>query len=568
MKPVEFVSSEDLMSVYMIVKYHPYFRDLAFQNGGRLVSKNDEWVFVYNIPMPSFLAIYKDIAEGFPVKLDLFLEQTLGDKIKGPRHVFSAPMIQPSGILPHIKPMGYQTEAFSHAVHYKKSIVGLPVGAGKSLVGKMFKEHLDTHFTLICPASIKYQWKKEIKDMTGKDALVIDGTPKKRAEQYRASEWFEWIIINYETLVSDEDKVPRRNGVIIDEAHYLKNPTSKRTIQTMRYIEDVDNVLLLTGTFLVNSLLDGWSLMRMLGRVGKFNRLVGMEEKDIIKAINKEFFMFRKFNCILDTYNNPIGFKPEIGIFKKNLRSVTYYRQKEEIMPDLPKRNDNFIDIQMLPEQKKFYQKLEDGILENLTNPEEEQEVDAMALFTRLRQAAADPHMIFPEADKKKKLSAKIEWLKEWLESFDERTLIIYSPFESFLERIKEELPDYPWVLISGKMPVKKREELIEGARNSNEKTFFLITDAVKTGKNIQFCQHFIFATLPLTWADYDQLRGRIWRKGQDYPVFIYHLMGLETIDHSNWELIEGKKNLMDDFKISKFGAADLEKAIRNKKKE
>lgn len=541
----------------MRCKYHPYFKELAEEAGGHFISKNEDWEFMWKIPMTSFLGIYKELALGFSLALDPFLESTIGEQIKIAPHEFNLSLIEPKGIKPHIKPMAHQIEGLSHAYHLKKSLIGLPPGTGKSLIGKMLKEYTGIPFTVLVPSCVKFQWKNEIKEMTGKDAIVIDGLPKKRlTKQYPVADNFDWMVINYELLGNDGDVVPKRKGVIIDEAHYLKNPDSKRTKAVMKYLDEseAEYVLLLTGTFLVNSLLDGWSLMRLIDRINK---------KDT-------YFYFKRKHCILDKYENPVGFRSSIGEFRADLRKATYYRQKEEIL-DLPERVDQFIDIRMDKDQSGFYQKVEDGILADLENPAKEKDLDPQAMYTRARQAAADPYIIFKDEltdkQKQKRMSAKIDWIENFLQSFEDRTLIIYNPFNSFLERIKEELPEYPWVHIHGGVPSPKRNELITHYRDSNEKGYFLITDAMKTGMNIQFCNHFIFSTLPLTWADYDQLLSRIYRQGQKETVFIYHLLGLETIDHDNWELVQSKKDLMNDFKIGKMGNDYIRKALLNKKK-
>lgn len=548
MKPIEFLSSESMDSVYMRCPYHPYFQDIVNKAGGKFIDRNEDWIYTYKLPIMSFLSIYKDLAEGSPVELDPFLEATLGDSIKLQPYKFDLPLVKPIGFLEGITPMGYQLEALSHAWNYKKSIIGLPVGAGKSWTGKGFKELAGIPFLLVVPASIKHQWKLEIKKMTGRDALVIDGTPKKREKLYAIADKYEWVILNYETLVNDYDKIPKFKGIIIDEAHYLKNPDSKRTKAIKKYVADMEYVLLLTGTFLVNSLMDGWSLLDLLGQ-----------------ADEKNFYAFKKKNCVVDRYDKPVAFKPSIANFKKKLKKLTYYRQKEEIMPDLPERRDIIVPIQLNPDESKLYENIEQGILLDLDDPTKGSILDPQAAYTRLRQAAANPMIIFEEGEYDKKIkSSKIEWIDNFLESYDERTIIIYSPFNKFLESLKQELPQYPWVHIHGGVDSKKREELIEGARNSKEKSYFLITDAVKTGKNIQFCQNFVFTSLPLTWADYDQLRGRIWRKGQEHSTNIWMLFSEGTIDDKNWDLINSKKDLMNDFTIksSPVSKDDLRRAI------
>jgi SNF2 family DNA or RNA helicase len=91
---------------------------------------------------------------------------------------------------------------------------------------------------IICLSSLKYQWAGQIEKFTGgtSKALVIDGTPKKRAEQYaEAMDWrntgIDYIILNYEQVVNDWDSIKDlpRGFVILDEATAIKSFKSKRS---------------------------------------------------------------------------------------------------------------------------------------------------------------------------------------------------------------------------------------------------------------------------------------------------------------------------------------------------
>ena len=84
----------------------------------------------------------------------------------------------------------YQVDAVNKMVEKKKILVAYQMGLGKTPMTIAAIEELrktrDVEETVLvlCLASLKYQWQKEIDKFTGDDALVIDGSPAKRKEQY------------------------------------------------------------------------------------------------------------------------------------------------------------------------------------------------------------------------------------------------------------------------------------------------------------------------------------------------------------------------------------------------
>jgi len=113
---------------------------------------------------------------------------------------------------------------------------------------------------IICLSSLKYQWANQIEKFTDgtSKALVIDGTPKKRAEQYaEAMDWrssgVDYIILNYEQIVNDWDSIKNlpRGFVVLDEATAIKSFRSKRSKAVKRLISSPYRYAL-TGTPIEN----------------------------------------------------------------------------------------------------------------------------------------------------------------------------------------------------------------------------------------------------------------------------------------------------------------------------
>jgi SNF2 family DNA or RNA helicase len=73
---------------------------------------------------------------------------------------------------------------------------------------------------VLCLASLKYQWQKEITKFSDSTAIVIDGTPKQRQEQYSQANDYNYIIMNYEQVVNDWEiiKAFKFGAVVCDEA--------------------------------------------------------------------------------------------------------------------------------------------------------------------------------------------------------------------------------------------------------------------------------------------------------------------------------------------------------------
>ncbi|HBE42829.1 MAG TPA: hypothetical protein DDW27_16825 [Bacteroidales bacterium] len=81
---------------------------------------------------------------------------------------------------------------------------------------------------IVCPASIKQQWKKEIENFTSEKALVVSGKPEEREQQYTDNNYF-FFIINYETVLRDQLAINRAgiDFLILDEAQRAKNYETK-----------------------------------------------------------------------------------------------------------------------------------------------------------------------------------------------------------------------------------------------------------------------------------------------------------------------------------------------------
>ena len=160
----------------------------------------------------------------------------------------------------------YQPEAVDRMCERQKMLVAYDLGLGKTVltiaaVERLMDEGKVTEpGMVICLSSLKYQWANQIEKFTNgtSNALVIDGTPKKRAEQYeKAADWrntgVDYIILNYEQVVNDWEFIRDlpRGFVVLDEATAIKSFRSKRSKFTKR-LSSAPYKFALTGTPIEN----------------------------------------------------------------------------------------------------------------------------------------------------------------------------------------------------------------------------------------------------------------------------------------------------------------------------
>jgi SNF2 family DNA or RNA helicase len=159
--------------------------------------------------------------------------------------------------------------------------------------------------------SLKYQWSAEVAKFTASRALVIDGTPKQRAEQWSRVHQADYVIVNYEALTHDWDRISTITwgAIVADEAHALKSFRAKRSIRAKELATKVPIRIAMTGTPVENGKAEEiFSIMefvdpKVLGKFWHFdrryivrNRFGGVERYQHLPELRERLFgsMLRK----------------------------------------------------------------------------------------------------------------------------------------------------------------------------------------------------------------------------------------------------------------------------------
>ena len=238
----------------------------------------------------------------------------------------------------------YQERGVLFAVKAGRCILADDMGLGKTLQAIVCTEVLRKQFNIntaliICPTSLKYQWKTEIEKFTGNtNVCVVEGNILARKKLY-SNNTADYLIVSYQMAANDFAYLNgmQADVLILDEAQRIKNWRTKTSAAIKRI--KTTYALVLTGTPVENKIEDLYSLMQivnpyMLGSLHNFLSKHQVKEGETDKVIG-----YKNLN--------------DVGI---QLRDVLLRRTKKEVLEDLPKRMDKNLFVPLTSEQYELHE--------------------------------------------------------------------------------------------------------------------------------------------------------------------------------------------------------------------
>ena len=217
----------------------------------------------------------------------------------------------------------YQLDGVAFAVGRGGAVIADDMGLGKTIQGIGVSELLaqDAEISkvlIICPASLKSQWRLEIERFTGRECRLILGSAEERARQYDNNCFF--TICNYEQVLRDVNTIEKIKWdlIILDEGQRIKNWETK-TSQTIKALKS-PFALVLTGTPLENRLDELHSIIEFID-----DRRLGPA------------FMFQNRHRITNEKGKLLGYK-NLDLLREKLKPVLIRRTRNEVLKQLPPR--------------------------------------------------------------------------------------------------------------------------------------------------------------------------------------------------------------------------------------
>jgi superfamily II DNA or RNA helicase len=398
----------------------------------------------------------------------------------------------------------YQAFGAKFILARQRCVLGDEMGLGKTVQAIAVLAHTAAaaggrHFLVVCPASVLVNWMGEVGCHSELTAYQAHGAGRDTA----AARWLAMggvAVTTFETL----RRLPLPDGfrpdfMIVDEAHYIKNPEAQRTQVVTAVAERARGVLMMTGTPLEN-------------RVEEFRDLVSYLDPEIAAAITAR--------------DGVLGARE----FRKRVAPVYLRRNQEDVLSELPELIE-----------------LEDWVALG----EEDERAYSVAVgagnFTAMRRATV--------VNRTDVLSAKLERLIDIVEESAASgwKVIIFSFFLDVLSEVDDvihrTLPEVPTFQLSGRVPAAQRQQIVDEL-SAVEGPAVLISQitAGGVGLNVQAASVVIMTEPQLKPTIEQQAIARCHRMGQTRRVRVHRLLAKDTVDERLLEILGTKSELIEAY--------------------
>ncbi|MEU8251596.1 DEAD/DEAH box helicase [Nonomuraea sp. NPDC048916] len=433
----------------------------------------------------NLLAEFAALEPGDRVAAEGFLPDDLAERVRGQRL---------DDTHRRVSLRGYQAFGARFALAQRRVILGDEMGLGKTIQAIAALAHLHaegaTHFLVVCPASVLVNWVREIEARSTLRAYRLHGADRVVAR----AEWAERGGVAVTTFdgLHRVDSARDVAMLVVDEAHYAKNPEARRSQAVAQWCRRVDRVLFMTGTPMEN-------------RVEEFRNLVRHLQPRLLTEVR--------------------GSDAAAGAqaFRRAVAPVYLRRNQEDVLTELP-------DLVHVDEWEEF----------SAADADVYREAVAAGRFMAMRRAA----YAVPEK------SAKLERLLELVEEAAGNGLkvVVFSYFRAVLAAVGEELGDHHGP-ISGDLAPDRRQHVVDAFTAAPGHAVLLAQiQAGGVGLNLQAASVVIICEPQVKPTTESQAVARAHRMGQVRRVQVHRLLSPDSVDERMLRLLHTKSALFDAY--------------------
>ena len=432
----------------------------------------------------------------------------------------------------------YQKEGIRFAAKAGRAIIADEMGLGKTIqaIGTaelLLREGFVDNILIVCPTSLKYQWKREIERFTHREVLVIEGLHTRRIEQYKMPQPYK--IVSYNSVCNDL-KVLRRmetDMVIMDEVQRLKN-WDTQIARAARHINSQYTVLL-SGTPLENKLEELYSIVELADQFAL-----------------APYYKFRNDHILCDETGKVIGYQ-NLNTIKKRLQHIMIRRRKSDVHLQLPGRMDQNLFVPMTKEQREMHEEFKSGVAalvlkwKRMHFLSEKDRKRLLLLLSQMRMVCDSTFIL----DQQSRYDTKIDELMNILDSYlvgGNGKVVVFSGWERMTRLVAQELTQrgIRFEYLHGGIPSAKRKDLVNNFTDQPDSRVFLSTDAGSTGLNLQAASLIVNLDLPWNPAVLEQRIARIYRIGQQRNIQVINLVSADSFEEQMIARLKFKSSLFE----------------------
>jgi hypothetical protein len=433
------------------------------------------------------------------------------------------------------------------------------MGLGKTIQLLAFLQHLKAEeelkrpVLLVAPTSVLTNWKREAHSFTPELAVREHYGPRRPASEAalkKALKGVDLVLTSYGLLQRDSELLEAIDwqGVVIDEAQAIKNPSAKQSMaardlgrpgKTSRFR------IALTGTPVENRVSELWALMDFLNP----------------KVLGDEPFFRQRYRLPIERYGDMASLrdlKARVGPFI--LRRL---KTDRSIISDLPEKLELSEWVGLAPEQRKLYNKtVEDSLDAIARSPLGQKHGQVLALLTRLKQICNHPALALKESPEAAigangsfaSRSAKVQRLEEILEEVIEAgdRALLFTQFAEWGHLLKAHLErrwraDVPF--LHGGTSKTERQAMVDRFQDDprGPQLFLLSLKAGGVGLNLTRASHVFHIDRWWNPAVENQATDRAYRIGQTNRVLVHKFITSGSVEERIDRMIQEKSKLAAD---------------------
>lgn len=418
-------------------------------------------------------------------------------------------------------PLSHQKEAIEKLVGCDRFILADDMGLGKTTSTVIAA--LETgakKILIICPASLKINWYREIENYTDRPIYI--------AESKNFSLEHDFVIVNYDIIknfydTKDKDNLINQANfdlIIIDEAHYLQNSQAQRTKLVNSFAKKVKKLWLLTGTPMTSRPINYYNLLNLVD-----------------SPVAQNWMAYAIRYC--EGYQFRVGGRKiwntkgasNLDELRERTSKQFLRRLKTDVL-DLPEKIITPVYLRL---KSKLYEELMGEYYEWYDNKKEESSSMTLQFtkLTKVRQIISN-----------EKLNSTIELTENIVEQ--NKKVLIFTNFTADLQKLVSHFGK-SCVYVDGSCSPQKRQFAVDEFQNNEKiKIFIGNLKAAGVGLTLTAAEAVIMNDLSFVPSDHQQAEDRAYRFGQKNSVLVYYPIFENTIEGAIYDILSNKKLVID----------------------
>ena len=406
----------------------------------------------------------------------------------------------------------FQWAGVRYALEARTTFIADEQGLGKTVEALAALEADGAYpAVVVCPAAMKLTWERETtRWLPHRSVAVVNG-------RVAVPPSGDVTILNYEIVAAHREALARRRprAVVVDEAHYCKNPSAKRTHAVRALAGSVPRGglrLALTGTPVLNHPDELIAQLRVIDRLQDFGSGARFSYQFRGRLMEERLHWHLRRRCFVR-------------------------RLKADVLPQLPAKSQVVVPV-ALDNEREYRLAEEDVVAWLREQPIELGELDAKIAATLRAERLAQLGTLQRLAAQGK-LAAALAWIEDFLASGE--ALVVFARHIDVQKAVVRRFPHALHLLGEDSLPA--RDQAIEAfQRPDGPPLIVCATRSAAQGITLTRASNVAFLELEWTPAIHDQAEDRCHRIGQRDAVTAWYLLAADTIDETMSRLIQSKR--------------------------